>query len=227
MTDPGNKRSRRRLVMMVVLILSLLALAAAWRWTALNEFLAPENFQRLMAGFDHPITRAAAATGVMMIALTMMVPLTLLAVFAGIAFGGGLAFVYTFLAALVSAALVFTFGRLLGNRALEKVGGDRVNRISRQLSDYGVATVAIARVVPMAPFTVFNLVAGASHLGFRAFLLGSMIALGPGIAALTLLSDSVKAAFEDPSTESVIIMLVFALVILSAIVVMRRRFTNK
>ncbi|MCP5390041.1 MAG: VTT domain-containing protein [Sphingomonadaceae bacterium] len=225
MEKGDQHNSRQRLVLMAIIIVALLAIAAAWRWTPLSEYIAPERLQQFMQGFENPYVRGGVAVAALTLALTVMVPLTILAVFAGIAFDGVLGFAYTFIAATASAALVFLAGRLLGQAALQKVGGKRVNRISEQLSDYGTLTVAVARLVPAAPFTVFNLVAGASHLTFRAFIAGTSIALAPGIGALTLFSSSVREAIRNPSAQTVAIVVVVLLVVITAVVLLKRRLS--
>lgn len=211
---------------MALIIVVLLAVAAAWRWTPLGDYLAPERLRGLLRGFDNAYVQAVVAVVAIMLALTAMVPLTLLAVFAGIAFGEWAGFAYTLVAAASSAALVFAVGRALGQGALRRVGGARVNRISEQLSGYGVPAVTVARLLPAAPFTVFNLVAGASHLSFRSFIVGSCLAFVPGIGALTLFSSSVRKAFIDPSAQTVAMVVVVALLTISAIVLMRRRLSS-
>ncbi len=52
----------------------------------------------------------------------------------------------------------------------------RINRVRRVLSDRGVLAVAAVRVVPAAPFTVVNLVAGA--VGLRFFDYAASTAIG-------------------------------------------------
>jgi uncharacterized membrane protein YdjX (TVP38/TMEM64 family) len=53
--------------------------------------------------------------------------------------------------------------------------------------------------VPVAPFTVVNLVAGASDIRFRDFLLGTIIGLLPGLIALTLLGYQISELLTEPS----------------------------
>jgi uncharacterized membrane protein YdjX (TVP38/TMEM64 family) len=61
------------------------------------------------------------------------------------------------------------------------------------------------QLVSIAPFAVFNLVAGASHLGFRQFIVGSLLGLAPGLGAITLFSDTLWAAVTQPTWANVAI----------------------
>ena len=222
MSKPDRRRGRRRITLFVALIVALLALAAAWRWTPLNEWLSPEQMRDWLATFQSPLTRGLVAVSGFLVASVLMVPLTLLAVLGGLAFGGALGFVYVLVSALASAGLVFLAGRSLSRDAVRRLSGGRLSQLSRRLADRGVLAVAVLRLIPVAPFTVFNLVAGASHLKFRHFLLGSVIGLTPGIGALTLFSDNLWSALRNPSWQSLVGVGAFALLILGAVIVMRR-----
>jgi uncharacterized membrane protein YdjX (TVP38/TMEM64 family) len=61
----------------------------------------------------------------------------------------------------------------------------------------------VIRNVPIAPFTVVNLLAGASSLRFRDYLLGTALGMAPGIAAVTLMGDRLRGVLEDPTAGNV------------------------
>jgi uncharacterized membrane protein YdjX (TVP38/TMEM64 family) len=134
-----------------------------------------------------------------------MVPLTFLAVVGGIIFPGWLAFVYVLGGALLGSAIGFIGGRVMSRGALERISGSRLGQLSRQLAKRGTIAVAVLRLVPIASFAAFNLVAGASHLGFRQFMVGSLLGLAPGLGAITLLLGTLWAAVTEPIWENLAI----------------------
>jgi len=93
----------------------------------------------------------------------------------------------------------------MGRGALERISGSRLGQLSRQLAKRGTIAVAVLRLVPIAPFATFNLVAGASHLKFWQFMVGSLLGLAPGLGAITFLSGTLRAAISEPSWENVAI----------------------
>lgn len=194
---------RRRLLAFLAVIVALLGLAAAWRWTPLNQWLAPEHLAELLSAVPSPSVRAVMTIGAIVLASLLMVPLTLLAVIGGIVFEGWVAFAYLLTGSLISSALGFVAGRFLSRGAIERLSGSRVGRLSRRLASRGTVAVAVLRLVPIAPFAVFNLVAGASHLGFRQFLIGSLLGLAPGLGAITLFSSTLWEAVRSPSLSNV------------------------
>jgi phospholipase D1/2 len=87
-----------------------------------------------------------------------------------------------------------------------RLAGETVNRLSRKLARRGVLTVFAMRLLPIAPFTVVNIVAGASHIRFRDFFLGTAAGLLPGLIAITVFVDRVTAAVRQPRTETLILL---------------------
>jgi uncharacterized membrane protein YdjX (TVP38/TMEM64 family) len=71
-------------------------------------------------------------------------------------------------------------------------------------------TIILVRIIPLAPFTVINMVAGASRIRFRDFMIGSAIGLLPGITGMSIFTDRLAAAIEKPT--------VLAFAVLAAVV---------
>jgi len=221
---PEQRRpvGRRRLLAFLALIAVLLALAAMWRWTPLQEWLSPQRLRELFMAFPTTEVRAAVAVGAMALASLLMVPIPLLAVMAGVVFEGWQAFAYVLTGAVASAALGFVGGRIFQKDAIERFSGTRVAQLSKRLSKRGTVAVAVFRVVPIAPFAIFNLVAGASHLGFRQFLLGSVLGMAPGLAAITLFSNTLWSALTAPSWANVTIAVLVGIVLVGFALLAKR-----
>lgn len=194
----GHRVWNKRSLAFLALLVGLLALAAAWRWTPLRDWLEPEHLGAVVAGVSSPGVRALVGIATVALASLAMVPLTLLAVMGGIVFGGWEAFAYVLIGAVSSSALGFLSGQCVSRDAVERLAGSRLDRLSKRLASRGIITVAVLRLVPIAPFTVFNVVAGASHLSLWQFLLGSLLGLAPGIGAITFFSSTLWGALTLP-----------------------------
>jgi phospholipase D1/2 len=127
------------------------------------------------------------------------VPITLLIVATALVFGPVGAFLYAVSGALLGATLGFWLGRVLGRDFVRRLAGRRLNHLSRRLARRGLLAVVAVRIIPVAPFTVVNLAAGASHIGFRDFAVGTVLGMLPGILAIALFSDRMLAALRQPS----------------------------
>ena len=80
------------------------------------------------------------------------------------------------------------------------LAGRRLNDLSRRLGERGLLAIVFVRVVPVGPFSIVNIVAGASHIRWRDFLLGTVIGLMPGVTVASIFVDRVAAAIREPGT---------------------------
>ena len=74
---------------------------------------------------------------------------------------------------------------------MRRLAGSRLNRITRRLAKKGVMAIAVVRLLPIAPFSVVNAVAGASHIRLRDFMLGTALGMAPGIIVTVIFVDRV------------------------------------
>jgi phospholipase D1/2 len=100
-------------------------------------------------------------------------------------------FVAAAIGVLLSAALVFFIGRFLGQKRLQSILGRRALRVQERIIGQGVLAIAMIRMVPVAPFSVVNLLAGASRLRFSDFLIGTALGMAPGIIAMAALGAQI------------------------------------
>jgi len=197
---------RRRVTVIVSLVLLLLGMAAAWRWSPLGEWL---NVQSIIE-FADTIPASAAAPwivlGVYLLGGLLVVPITLLVVATVAVFGPVPGSVYALIGTLLSAMLVFGIGHVLGRAAVRRMAGSHIGRLSRRLARQGILTIVVVRLLPIAPFSVVNLVFGASHVRLRDFLFGTALGMAPGIAVIALFIDRVQAVLEAPEPMSFLVL---------------------
>ncbi len=180
-------------------LLALCALAAIWRLSPLGETLDPERLaawiEPAAEGFAGPILVFAG----FVVASLVLVPVTVLILGLGLLFDPVLAVAIAIGGSLASALCGYAIGRTLWRDQVRQLAGERVNRISRGIARRGILAIALARIFPVAPFSIVNLVAGASHVRPADFALGTAIAMTPGTCLIVLLADRVLAAAREPT----------------------------
>jgi phosphatidylserine/phosphatidylglycerophosphate/cardiolipin synthase-like enzyme/uncharacterized membrane protein YdjX (TVP38/TMEM64 family) len=190
--------ARMKLIGLAALVVALAGLALAWRYTPMKEWLAPERL--IDAGIA--LREYALAPLFAVLAFVaggfVLFPLTLLMAATVIVFGPLQGSAYTLLGASLSGALTFAIGRHLGRETVRRLAGRRLNELSRRLGDRGLMAVLFARIVPVGPFSIVNIVAGASHIRWRDFLLGTVLGLIPGVTVTSIFVDRAAAAIRDP-----------------------------
>lgn len=193
---------RRRLKALAMLLAALICLALAWKWTPLREWLDIERVVSTMQATGNRFG-LLAATAAFAAACIAVVPLTFLTLVTIVAFGPVDGFVCTLAGASIGGAVSYWIGRFLGREVIERLAGERVNVLSRRLAGRGLLAVAAVRLVPVAPFAVVNLIAGASHINFRDFILGNALGMTPGALAMVLFLDQIIMALKTPGTGSI------------------------
>ena len=103
-----------------------------------------------------------------------------------VVFGPVLGGAISWVATLVSALLNFALGRALGQERLKRRLGDRAKRWVDRVSEEGVMAALLVRLVPVAPFVLINMAAGASTMKARDFAVGTAIGIVPKIAAIAV-----------------------------------------
>ncbi len=219
---PPDQRSpvRRRLAALAALLLVLVGLAAAWQFTPLNEWL---DIDRLVqaTGYlrDSPLAPLLVMGGFVIGGL-LVVPVSVLIVVTVIVFGLWEGVIYSLLGTVASALTTYAIGSRLG-RAGMHLAGERINRISQRLARRGLLTIVAVRIIPVAPFSIINVVAGASHVRFRDYLLGTVIGMTPGLIAIAIIVTRVQSAISRPEPENIALMVVAAAAVITTLLLVR------
>ncbi|HBG30571.1 MAG TPA: hypothetical protein DDW98_08090 [Gammaproteobacteria bacterium] len=151
---------------------------------------------------------------IFVVASLLMVPVTALIVATVLVFGSLTGFVYALTGTLLSAGMGYALGVWLGGRGRWPIAHDRIEAIAQRITRNGVMAVATVRIVPVAPFAVINLVAGSVRIRWRDYLLGTVIGMGPGIAALAFFTDRLRASLRNPDGATLLTLAASALVLL-------------
>jgi len=223
----NSQRAAIRYAAFGFLTLALIALALVWRWTPLGERLRPDSLLDAVRQLqDLPFAPAMVLAGYVIAGLCV-VPLTLLVVVTAMAFDPLPAVAYCVAGSLLSAALTFVIGAWLGRDAVRRLAGERINRISQRFARGGILAVALLRLFPFAPFTVVNLVAGASQVRLRDFLVGTLLAEGPGIVLIVAFVRGLTGAIREPSLGAFAILSGVLVVLIGGAMVLKRRFGKR
>ena len=131
MTEAENHRSlRHRLLLLALVLLALVALALAWSWSPMRAWLDVNFVVASLQKLGYAFGPVAAVCG-FALALTVAIPLVFLTLVALVAFGPVAGFGCVVAGALVGAAASYGIGMLLGREVLERLAGERINRLRR------------------------------------------------------------------------------------------------
>ena len=143
----------------------------------------------------------------------LMVPLMLMIGAVAIIFDPIQGALYAFAGSLASATVTYFIGRSMGRHTIRTIAGSRLNTITQRLCNMGFLTITTLRLIPIAPFSIVNLVMGASGVRFRHYIVGTLLGLAPGIISINAFAGSVVELFQRPGIKSLIILVFIAVVI--------------
>jgi uncharacterized membrane protein YdjX (TVP38/TMEM64 family) len=218
---------RRRLIVFVALILVLIALAAAWKWSPLAGYLDIGVMSSWIGSLSNYRFMPAIILVLYVLGGLVVFPVTAMVAITAVLFPPLTALALSVAGAMMSASVVYWIGRIVGRDFVRKVAGKRINQLSRRLARQGLLTMTIIRFIPVAPFSVVNLVAGASHIGFRDYFFGTLIGMAPGFIAITLFTESLLSFLFEPNILNITILAGITLVAVVLLVWLKRRITRR
>ena len=205
-----RKPALRQVIIGSVGLLALVVLAGLWQWTPLRELLHVSSLvESLEDVANGPMALLVTVAGFLIGGL-LVVPVLVLIAVTILAFGPWWGFWYALIGMTASAMVTFGIGHLLGRRLMDHLSGSWVHRISRSLAKKGILTVVAIRILPVAPFSILNAVAGASHIRSREFFIGTVLGELPGLVSLALFLDQVTETIRHPGPGSIVFLIVIA-----------------
>src|SRR5688500_19530656 len=84
----------------------------------------------------------------------VMFPRPLLTLLTVIAFGPWLGFAYGMAGIITAALATYYTGRLLPERTVQRLAGDRLDDVVKALRRHGLMAMLAVRIIPVAPFAV-------------------------------------------------------------------------
>ena len=215
--------ARARLGLVAIVATLLVLLAAAWNFTSLGEWTTVERLVELGAHLRERPIGPLVGFGVFVIASSVLVPVTVLVVALALVFGWQIGFLVGITASVAASALGYAVGSHLWRETVRLLAGKYLDRLGHRLERRGLLYAIAVRVVPVAPFPVVNLVAGASHIRFGDFMLGTALGMTPGMLMLSLFADGAWTAFQDPRPERIALLAAIVFVFLATFLALRRR----
>ena len=205
------------------MLIALCVLAAAWHWTPLRGLAERATIvsflSTLIASPFGPLFIVAvyAVGGFIMFPIVILIPVT------AFIYGPLLGPVYALLGCLVSALLCYMLGRTMGSEAVSRIAGSRSAYISRKLSQRGFFMIALFRFLPVAPYTMVNILAGAFRMHLVDYTAGTLVGLLPGVVIMTLIENRLEKALFKPDMWNVLVLAGAAVLLLITSLWVKRR----
>jgi phosphatidylserine/phosphatidylglycerophosphate/cardiolipin synthase-like enzyme/uncharacterized membrane protein YdjX (TVP38/TMEM64 family) len=174
--------------------LAIVALMALWQFTPLKGIATAEAAIQWAKAFGAqpwaPFALMAAYTP----ACLVMFPRPLITLAAVIAFGPALGFLYSLTGICLSSIVTWTMGKHMRRDTVRRLAGPKLDRMIEVLKKHGLLAMTLLRLVPLAPFAVESIVAGAIRMKLWHVVAGTAVGLLPGTLTTTVFGDAIETA---------------------------------
>jgi phospholipase D1/2 len=178
----------------------------AWSYTSLNGFADAGRMSTLLSAYSQSVWGPPFAIAAFVVGGLVVFPVLVLIAATAAALGPWLGFVTALTGVSLSAFVLFAIGRALGRERLQRLLGRRTARIQERVVGKGILAVVVIRMIPIAPFSVVNVVAGASTLPLRDFLVGTLLGMTPGILAMAVLGAQIADLARNASWTNILLL---------------------
>ena len=189
---------QRRIFRIVAFGAVLIALALLWLDTPLREWA---DVPRLVAAAhelgDSPLA-PLAVLGAFVAGGLVVAPVNVLIAATMIVFGPLTGICYALFGSLLNAWVLYEIGRVIPAERLRARLDRPLRLLTGRMSHQGILAIMLIRIVPVAPYSVVNVIAGAAHVARVQYMVGTALGMLPGIILNALLIDRLIAALVHP-----------------------------
>jgi len=178
---------------LAAIALGFAGLAALWHFTPVNESVNGEAAVQWAHDFASrwwaPLVILAAYTP----ACFIMFPRPLITLAAVVAFGPWVGFALALSGITLAALVTYYAGAHMRRDTVRRLAGPKLDRMIEVLKTRGLLALTLLRLVPLAPFAVEGIVAGAVRMKLWHLGLGTAIGMLPGTLAATVFGRELEA----------------------------------
>lgn len=218
-----NKTQKRRLIAVAIGLTVILGLAAAWRWSPLGEQVDTEHVAAWMAAIRQSWWAPLFIVLIYLGASLLMLPNTVLNAATILSFGSAKGMAYALGGSMVAALVFYALGRRFGTKGLRKLAPQQLEKLQKAMEHGSTLKVASLRMVPVAPFSVVNVVAGSIRVGALPFAAGSFLGLLPGNLMMSAFGHQLRAVLRNPSPRDFAVLAAIVVVAAAAAWWLQRR----
>ena len=204
----------------------LCVIAVVWRFIPLANYLESDRLLAMIHQLKASPLSPFLVIAVYVIGGLLVFPIFILIPATAMVFGPILGGLYSLLGILANATVLYILGHVLSHETVNRLAGSRVNHVSQLLARRSFLTIVTLRFLPIAPFTVINLISGASHIRFREYIIGTLIGISPAVIIMTLLENQLERTVRNPVSLNLLVVIVLAIVLLLTAIWSKKRFGN-
>jgi phospholipase D1/2 len=180
----------------------MLILGFIWRVSPLATTLQPDHVAKSLAWAQESAWAPYLFVLAYPVAGLIVFPVMLMSAIVACLFPPPEAMAISFSGFLLSAALLHRIGAIFAAN-VRAMMGTAMRRVDALMDNQGITTIAAIRMLPIAPFTVVNLAAGALGVRFFEYMAGTALGLAPGMIMLCLFGHQARQMWRHPTPSRI------------------------
>ena len=197
-----------------VFLVFLCIVAASWRFFDVGQWITADNLMSLIQSLRTNSLAPLMVIVIYVIGGIVVFPVLILIPLTALLFGPFLGCCYSLIGLFANASVLYAIGHYMGYKTVQQLSGTRIHHLSQQVSRHSWLTMATLRFLPVAPFTVISVIAGASHIRYRKYIAGTLLGISPSLAILTLVGNQVERTIVSPGSQNLIIVIIGSTILL-------------
>ena len=222
----ASKR-RRQIWLGVAVLVTLFAAASAWKWTPLADQIDIRKITGWIFSIRDNPGRPLIILGAYLGGSLLFVPITVLILATALVFGPFLGSAYSLAGCFLGGGVTYAIGYFLGRNFIQRVVGPKWQRFERKIGQAGIIGVATMRLLPVAPFTIVNIVSGALQVRFWDYIVGTVLGMAPGIIVINLFAHQFESAIRNPGLGSYTVLIALVATSVLGTLYLRRKLGNE
>jgi uncharacterized membrane protein YdjX (TVP38/TMEM64 family) len=197
--------TRRSLTIAGIGAAAILGIAAAWRFTPLHAWADPKVIGHVFRALRDSPWLVPAILGAYVAASATLFPNTAMNAATILALGTHQGPPLALSGSVFAATVFYLLGRGPARERLQRLKLKKLDQLHVLLRRGGVLGMTTLRLVPIAPYTVVNLLAGAARVHPVSFVAGTFLGLLPGCLLLTAFGHQLRAMLRNPGPHEIAI----------------------
>jgi len=188
------------------LVLLIIAVGAIWRFTPVHEWLDAESIAHWLERMRGSPWAYVVIPLIYVAANLVLFPNTVLNAATILTFGTLPGLPLALGSSLLSAVVLYAIGRFFGADRVSKLDIEAIDKVSMMLRRGGIVAMTMVRLLPVAPYGVVNVLAGAGRVKVVAYVVGTALGLLPGGLMLTAFGHQLRRIIEHPTPLTIAIL---------------------
>lgn len=178
------------------------ALAGVWRFTPLAEYLTPHSLGTFARMLRESTWAPIALVLSFVPAAFVMFPLPVLILLAVLAFGPLAGLSYGMSGAAAAIVATYCAGRMMRYETLRSILGRKLDGARDLFQGHTVVAAFAVSTVPVPPFGVQGIIAGAMRVSFWQYAAGTLLAMLPGAVLAAVFGREIARGVQDGGSVS-------------------------